>query len=81
MSDAETTYQQPANTFLAITRKSDDETKITLSDAEWAVVKEMRRIRHNQRHCQLQISYRDDRFMIYTVNLISTFGVDSRIAK
>jgi len=81
MSDAETTYQRPVNTFLAITRKADSESKIILTEAEWAIIKEMRRIQHNQKHCQLQIGWRDGRFTLYTVNLISTFGVDSPIVK
>ena len=81
MNDAETTYQQPINTFLAITRKADSEARIVLTESEWAIIKEMRRIQNNQKHCQLQIGYRDGRFTLYAVNLISTFGVDSSIVK
>jgi len=81
MSDAETTYQRPVNTFLAITRKAESESKIVLTELEWSVIKEMRRIERNQKHCQLLIGYRGERFMLYTVNLISTFGVDAPVVK
>ena len=81
MNDADTTYQQPVNTFLAITRKVDSESKIVLTESEWAIVKEVRRIKNEARHCQILIGFREERFMLYRVNLSGTFGVDSPVVK
>jgi hypothetical protein len=67
-------HTSSTNEFLAIlnsTRKK----QIIIDESEYLILKEIRRMRIEQKHCQKMIGYRDGKLLMYTVNLETTFDV------
>jgi hypothetical protein len=64
------------NPFVAVLRSSANK-QIVLDEAEYAILKELRRIRLERKHCHLQVGYRDGKYTLYEVKLISSFGIDT----
>ena len=67
------------NSFLAILRTTEKK-QIHITDMEYALLKEVRRMMNEKRHCQVLVGFQDGKLKLSEVNLITTFGVDKQIA-